>query len=104
MLEVLLGHAGYTATTAQTIEEAVELARTQDFDLFLLDLWMRDGERLELCRRMRAISPCVPIVIYSADVRAVNSDELEEFGIQAFLPKPQGLDDLVQVIRRLVER
>jgi CheY-like chemotaxis protein len=49
MLTLLLGRQGYEAVSAASAGEALDLARSQRFDLYVLDAWLPDGSGLEMC-------------------------------------------------------
>ena len=51
-----LERRGYQITLAHSAEQAVEKARTQDFDLLISDIGLPDGSGLELMRQLRARS------------------------------------------------
>lgn len=82
-------------------KECLRLAQSRTFDLFLLDLWLKDGDGVELCRQIREIAPDTPIVIYSADARRETRETLAEINVQAYLVKPHGLDELAETVKRL---
>lgn len=101
MLTVFLGQAGFEIVAAQSSAKGLELARSEKFDLYLLDLWLKEDEKTELFRRIRQFDDETPIVIYSADARQTTQTVLSEANVQAFLIKPKGLDTLVQTINQL---
>lgn len=101
MLEVFLKQAGYETVSAQNADEALQKAENENFNLFLLDLWLKNGEGIELCRRIRSRDGQTPIVIYSADARKDTQEKIAGINIQAFLVKPKGLDELLETIERL---
>ncbi|HYP51794.1 MAG TPA: response regulator [Pyrinomonadaceae bacterium] len=102
MLSVFLGQAGFEVVSAQSSVQALELAHGEQFDLYLLDLWLKgEDEKVELFRRIRQFDGETPIVIYSADARQTTQNTLSEANVQAFLTKPKGLDNLVQTIKQL---
>ncbi len=47
MLKLLLVQEDYEVMTAATMHEALELATTQEFDLYVLDKHLPDGSGLE---------------------------------------------------------
>lgn len=102
MLNVFLNQAGFDVVTAQSSVQGLELAQSQKFDLYLLDLWLKgDDSKIELFRRIRQFDDATPIVIYSADARQATQDGLSKANVQAFLTKPKGLDTLIQTIMQL---
>src|SRR5258708_5925685 len=63
---LLVALPGYAITSAGTIEAGLQSAKTQLFDLYLLDNWLPDGSGIELCRQIRAFDRNSPIVFISA--------------------------------------
>jgi DNA-binding response OmpR family regulator len=101
MLEVLLRQAGYDVYATQQPDDALRAAANENFDLFLLDLWMQTSEGTELCRQIRKYNTKTPIIIYSADARNKTQEKLTELNVQAFLVKPKGLDKLLETVEKL---
>lgn len=102
MLKVFLGQAGFDVVSAQSSAKALDLARREKFDLYLLDLWLKgEDDKVELFRRIREFDRETPIVIYSADARQTTQQVLSEANVQAFLIKPKGLDTLVETVKQL---
>jgi DNA-binding response OmpR family regulator len=104
MLEIFLTHAGYKTVSANDINECLSLIKKEKFDLFLLDLWLKDAQEFELCRRIRETDATTPIIIYSADARRETQEKLKDVNVQAFLIKPKGLDELLQTIEDLLNK
>ena len=97
-LRMSLTSEGYRVVEATKGQEGIDLARTHNPDLVLLDLGLPDIDGLELIGRIRAIGP-VPIVVLSsrgdevAKVRALDS------GADDYVTKPFGADELMARIR-----
>jgi DNA-binding response OmpR family regulator len=102
MMTVVLSQHGYEVTTTTTIAEGLNLAQTEIFNLYILDLWFKDGSGLELCQRIRAFDIVTPIVICSADVYESVQQQALNAGAQAFIPKPTEFDLLIKTIARLI--
>jgi len=83
-------------------EDALRLARTRHFDLYLIDNWMSGGSGIELCRKLREFDSCTPILFYSG--AAFESDKQQAFaaGAQGYLVKPAGPDKLIAEVNRIL--
>lgn len=79
------------------------LERSAAPKLIVLDLMMPglNGWQFLECRRCRDELASVPVLVLSADSRAAR-DPRSLHGA-AFLPKPVSLDELICVVRRLIE-
>ena len=62
MLKILLGEEEYKVTTAATMQEALLLAASEEFDLYVLDKRLPDGSGLELCAKLNQITPAAPCI------------------------------------------
>jgi PleD family two-component response regulator len=67
MLRLYLGHFMYRVTAADTCGECLQLARTEQVDLYLLGDGCEAGGAFELCRKIRALDSNTPIIFCSAD-------------------------------------
>ena len=84
-------------------EEAVELAKTGDFDLIILDIMMPKLTGLEACMQIREFSN-VPIIMLTA--KGEDMDKLIGFeqGTDDYLTKPFNILELKARIRALLRR
>ena len=98
-----LQHDGYEVITGSDGVEAVELARSQNPDLIVLDIMMPRLDGLEACSKIRAFSD-VPIILLTA--KADDMDKLLGFdrGADDYLTKPFNVLELKARIRALLRR
>ena len=74
LVTLVLEQRHYEVVTGSTLETGVALARSQQFDLYLLDSWLPDGSGLDLCRRIREFDKVTPILFYSAAAYEIDRD------------------------------
>jgi PleD family two-component response regulator len=67
LLRLYLGHVMYRVTAADTCEECLQSARTEQVDLYLLGDGCEAGDTFGLCRKIRASNSNTPIIFCSAD-------------------------------------
>ena len=98
-----LENEGYSVETAFDGKTAVELARSGDYDLILLDLMMPEVDGLTACMRIREFSN-VPIIMLTA--RGEDTDKLIgfEYGADDYVTKPFNILELKARIRALLRR
>lgn len=101
MLRTLLGTSGYDVETADGVGEALRLARTERFDLYVIDNRYPDGTGADLCRRLREASPDTPVVIYSGAAYGSDRDEGLAAGATRYVVKPT-IDELLKTIKELI--
>ena len=94
MLSARLEQAGYNVTTAVTVNQALELSTSQQFDALVSDAVLPDGNPKGVIESFRRNSSG-PIVICSG--YAKNDPILEALEIESavFLQKPFSTDELI---------
>ena len=84
--------------------DAIEVAAAEEFDAVVLDIMLPDVDGFEVCRRLRAASDWVPIIMVTArdgiEDRVHGLDE----GADDYLTKPFSLAELLARLRALVRR
>jgi DNA-binding response OmpR family regulator len=106
LLEAILTHAGYTVTTVDAGETAVELMRREQPILVLVDIRLPGLSGYEVCRWVRErFHDTVPIIFMSAE-RRESFDRAGGLmlGADDYVTKPFSTDDLLARIRGLVRR
>ncbi len=101
MLTLLLALEDYEVVTAVTIESALKLAKSENFDLYVLDKRLPDGGGLELCKKLREATPDVPCMFYTGDAYEVHRHEALAAGADAYVAKPD-IDALIESVRVLL--
>jgi len=102
LVKNMLERAGYSVETEGTVAGAERLIRRQPFDLYIVDNWLPDGNGVELCRRIRALSPGAPILFYSAAAYEQDQHEALEAGAQAYITKPAASDEIPKAVAQLL--
>jgi len=101
MLRLLLSMQDYEVTTATSMKEAIELANSKDFDLYVLDRHLTDGTGLELCRSLSELTPDVPCIFYTGDAYEVHRRQAIEAGADDYVAKPD-IDGLIDAVHKLL--
>ena len=98
-----LENEGYTVETAYDGATAIDMAKTGDFDLIILDLMMPQVDGLTACMRIREFSN-VPIIMLTA--RSEDTDKIIglESGADDYITKPFNILELKARIRALLRR
>ena len=101
MLRLMLTSEDYEVQIAQSIEEALATAHTQEFDLYVVDKRLPDGSGTDLCRMLTEGTPGVPCILYTGDAYEIHRQEAFAAGARAYVPKPD-LDALIETVHRLM--
>jgi DNA-binding response OmpR family regulator len=102
MMAALLQDRGYGVLTAGNLAEALDLAKEIAFDLYILDVRLPDGTGVELCQKLRARRPGVPILYYSAYGDAAEVERALAICGDAYLKKPVCIADIENLVARLL--
>jgi two-component system KDP operon response regulator KdpE len=94
---------GYDVRTAADGLSGLETFNDWHPDLVITDLAMPNMNGLELCRKVRAVSPA-PIIVLSAKGEEKTKVEALDIGADDFVTKPFGIDELLARIRAALRR
>jgi two-component system response regulator HydG len=101
LLHALLGRNGFDSDSASTISAAVEKAGDDDCRLYIVDDGYTDGTNVEMTRRLRALTPQVPVLVYSSLSFEANRRDAAPAGAVSYIVKPDEIDRLVDGVVRL---
>jgi two-component system, cell cycle sensor histidine kinase and response regulator CckA len=103
--EAALERAGYRILTAADGEEALQTYTRQgaEIDLVLLDYSMPGLTGLQVLQELKKLNPQVRAIFSSGYTVDQDSDQLLAAGGKAFLAKPYRPDDLLRVVRGVLE-
>ncbi len=94
----------YTFNTAGDGETALQLAKTYDYDLILLDVMIPKLDGISVCRELRACGYQMPILLLTALDSSVDRVKGLEAGADDYVVKPFNLPELIARIRALLRR
>ncbi|HEY8426727.1 MAG TPA: sigma-54 dependent transcriptional regulator [Sandaracinaceae bacterium] len=98
-----LGKRGFEVTMHTSAPAALEDIEQRDFDAVLTDLAMRPLTGLELCERVRALRPDLPVIVLTAFGSMESAVAALRIGAYDFLSKPIDLDVAEHALTRAVE-
>lgn len=103
-LRTTLLELGFETVEASRGEEALQLVRSQSFDVVLLDLNMPGIGGMKTLERLRAAYPRLPILILT--VRDEEQDKVDalELGADDYITKPFSMRECVARVRAAVRR
>jgi two-component system nitrogen regulation response regulator NtrX len=118
-LEAILREEDYVVTTAGTAAEALELLRDADYQAVLLDIWLPDGDGLDVLAQIRGdqsrargddagseestpISNAPEVIMISGHGTIESAVRATKLGAYDFLEKPLSLERTLLVLRNAV--
>ncbi|HEV8603489.1 MAG TPA: response regulator [Gaiellaceae bacterium] len=95
----------YEIVEARDGDESVELARSCEPDLIVLDMMMPGRTGLQVLQELRAEPRFAktPVVMLTARAQAVDRDAATAAGADRFLPKPFSPLELVSIVEQLLD-
>src|SRR5689334_23436710 len=95
---------GYQVEVAGDGLTASKLARTEKFDLILLDVMLPGKDGFEVCRELRRAGLRTPILMLTARAQEAEKVMGLEVGADDYVTKPFGVRELRARIRALLRR
>jgi len=102
-ISFLLGKEGYESAVAENGRIALDLFKSNDFDLVLLDLMIPEVSGIDVCRTIRTTSS-VPIIMLTAKDSEVDKVVGLELGADDYVTKPYSSRELVARIKAVLRR
>ena len=99
----MLERKGYEVESVQTARDCLRLAQEESFDLYILNDHYIDADSVELCRQLRALTPSVPVLLFSLDSSEYDGPRAVETATQVYQSKTSDFVSLVQTIDRLLQ-
>ena len=91
---------GFEVVTTTSGIDAIELVRSQKFDVILLDMLMPDISGMDVLREIRSFSQ-IPIIMFTA--RDNIFEMAKQSGANGYIPKPVNPDDLIKKIKAVLD-
>ena len=102
-LEYSLNRQGYAVSTATDGREALDVARTSQPDLIVLDVMLPGMDGFEVCRVLRQ-EMHVPIIMLTARADEVDKVVGLEVGADDYLTKPFSMRELMARVKAMLRR
>lgn len=92
----------YHVTEAVDGREALRLAKSELFDLIIIDIKMPGTHGVEVIEHIRENNKNVPIIVCSAYRLMDDDNRLKSVDVTAFIAKPLNLEALKQKVSELI--
>jgi len=100
----ILGAEGYSISTVEKGEAALNKLAKEDFDLFISDVMLPDINGMEVLKEARIIKPSTDVVIITGYPRLEDAREASRLGAQQYLEKPFTPDFMVNVAKKVFDK
>ena len=103
-VSLVFNRSGFLTETARTGHEAIEKARSESFNVALLDARLPDVEGLELLGPLRQTNPDMATIVVAGYASVENVVKAFNDGAWAYLTKPLNMDDMLKAVREALCR
>ncbi len=97
-IKSILVEKGYRVKTTDSIQGARNLLFSQLFDVILLDIWLPDGNGLDLLEEIKELSPESRVVVITGHGKVEDAVKAIKSGAYDFLEKPFSLQKLLSSV------
>ena len=101
---IFLEKKGYQVATASNGADAIELCKTQTFDLIMLDEMMPGLTGLETLQRIKEIQPQTPVVMVTKSEEEDIMDQAIGSKIADYLIKPVNPSQILLTLKKNIHR
>jgi DNA-binding NtrC family response regulator len=103
-MEIMLKKEGYQVTTNQHAPAALEMVKSQDYDLVIADLMMPEMSGLELLSRARAAKPDTDFIVMTAFASVDSAIEALKNGASDYITKPFKVDEIKIAVKKSLQQ
>ncbi len=100
LMKDILEDEGYSIDVTHSIRETKEKLKEKDYDIIFLDVWLPDGEGLDLISFVKEQNPYTKIVMISGHANIPIAVKALKEGAFDFLEKPISTESILAVIQK----
>jgi len=104
LMKSLLTANGYAVETAQGGADAIERVRKGGIDIVITDLRMAPVDGLQVFKEVHQLNPDLPVILLTAYASVETAIEAMKGGMFDYLTKPFRVDELLNCLKRAVEK
>ena len=82
--------------------DAMLLANSKHYDVYILDIIMPGHDGIDLCVHLKALNPEIPVIFYSAVAEQTSITRALAHGGDCYLVKPVSRNDLEAALKKFV--
>jgi len=99
----ILDREGFKTQQAENGVIALKKVSENKPDLIMLDLLMPEMDGIVFLKKINALKIAIPTIVVSADIQEDVRNECFELGVAAFLNKPFKIQELIDLVVKIVK-
>ena len=103
-LKGILEDEGFLVKTAESGEQGLELLKSQNVDLVLLDIWLPKMSGIDVLKKIKAMEESPQVVMISGHGTIETAVTATKLGAHDFLEKPLSLEKVVLTVRNALRQ
>jgi len=104
VIEGILNELGYKTTALSSSKKALELIKSQEFDVIVTDSEMPEVSGIELIKEVSRLNISTPIILVTGFLRANLEAEARRWGVVEILTKPFFIKQLPQCLKLVLHK
>jgi two-component system, OmpR family, phosphate regulon response regulator PhoB len=102
LLQLVLGRAGHVVDVARDVTSGKTAARSGQYDLMILDVFLPDGSGLDVLRYLRGeLGSTLPVLVLTGHRQSDFMTRADTAGATGYVTKPFSIPDLLAELSRL---
>jgi two-component system nitrogen regulation response regulator NtrX len=103
-LTMILGPEEFEVFTAPNLKQAAEILKKEDIQLYLVDVFLPDGDGIEFIQQIREKQPEAVVIMISGHASIKMAIDATRRGADDFIEKPLSKDKLLLTLQNFVKR
>ncbi|HTZ84978.1 MAG TPA: sigma-54 dependent transcriptional regulator [Candidatus Acidoferrales bacterium] len=99
----ILGDENYSASSAESGEQCLDMLRKNSFEVILLDVWLPGMDGLETLQKIRQLNNPPEVIMISGHGTIETAVRATKLGAYDFLEKPLSLERTLIVVKNAIE-
>jgi CheY-like chemotaxis protein len=94
---------GYEVISVSNGKDAIEMVKTQKFDIVILDYLMPEMDGISTLKEIRKIDAEIPVIMLTAHSEGVLIKDIKDLKVNAFIPK-MSADYMLKTAIEMIEK
>lgn len=102
-LEILFENEGFNVFLAKSVDEALNILKTENIHIGVIDLMLGSASGLEIPKKAMEIGIKIPFILMTAYANTKTALESVKLGVVDYITKPFDTDNLISMIKKVLD-